>query len=69
MNAEPDLTLERFEPSYPRSATSSYELTLFVNGASERSAQAIANVRALCDAHLAGGSISTWSTSTSTPNW
>jgi len=33
---------------------SDYELTLYVNGASDRSARAIADVRALCDLHLAG---------------
>jgi len=35
-------------------ATASCELTLFVSGASDRSAQAIASVRELCDVHLAG---------------
>jgi circadian clock protein KaiB len=33
---------------------SSYSLTLFVTGASELSGRAIANVRALCEQHLAG---------------
>ncbi len=32
----------------------SYELTLFVNGASELSARAIANVRQICDVYLDG---------------
>jgi circadian clock protein KaiB len=31
-----------------------YDLTLFVSGASDLSARAVANARALCDAHLAG---------------
>jgi circadian clock protein KaiB len=31
-----------------------YELTLFVSGASDLSARAIANARHLCDGHLAG---------------
>ncbi|MCW2994409.1 MAG: Circadian oscillation regulator KaiB [Conexibacter sp.] len=31
-----------------------YELTLYVNGASDRSARAIADARALLDLHLAG---------------
>jgi circadian clock protein KaiB len=31
-----------------------YDLTLFVGGASDLSARAVANVRALCDAHLPG---------------
>jgi circadian clock protein KaiB len=33
-----------------------YEFTLWVNGASHLSAQAIANMRAFCDAHLPGRS-------------
>ena len=32
-----------------------YRLTLFVSGASEASARAIADVREICDAHLRGG--------------
>jgi circadian clock protein KaiB len=32
----------------------SYELTLFVSGASDLSARAIGNARQLCDIHLAG---------------
>jgi circadian clock protein KaiB len=31
-----------------------YDLTLFVNGASDLSGRAIANARQLCDRHLAG---------------
>ena len=31
-----------------------YELTLFVSGATELSARAITNAKALCDAHLVG---------------
>jgi circadian clock protein KaiB len=31
-----------------------YDLTLFVSGASHRSARAIADVKQLCDVHLAG---------------
>jgi circadian clock protein KaiB len=31
-----------------------YQLTLFVNGASELSARAVANARQLCESHLAG---------------
>ena len=34
--------------------TALYELTLFVSGASGRSARAIANARQLCDVHLKG---------------
>jgi circadian clock protein KaiB len=31
-----------------------YDLTLFVNGASDLSARAVADARTLCDAHLGG---------------
>jgi len=37
-----------------RPVRTSYELTLFVSGASELSARAIANARTLCDGHLDG---------------
>jgi circadian clock protein KaiB len=36
------------------SAQPDFELTLFVSGASEISARAIANARSLCDTHLGG---------------
>jgi circadian clock protein KaiB len=49
-----DLALEAPESVPFDLSESDYDLTLFVNGASDRSAQAIANVRALCDAYLAG---------------
>jgi circadian clock protein KaiB len=35
-------------------AEMTYELTLFVNGASDLSARAITNARALCETHLRG---------------
>lgn len=35
-------------------AEPSYDLTLFVSGASDLSARAIANARELCESHLAG---------------
>jgi circadian clock protein KaiB len=54
MTAGPELTVEQFERAVAALDQAHYELTLFVNGASERSAHAIADVRALCDAHLAG---------------
>jgi circadian clock protein KaiB len=38
----------------PELLASRYELTLFVNGASDLSARAIANARRLCESHLAG---------------
>jgi circadian clock protein KaiB len=46
--------MARFEARLQEQETASYVLTLFVTGASEMSARAIANVRALCDQHLAG---------------
>jgi circadian clock protein KaiB len=44
----------RFEARLEEQETAVYVLTLFVTGASEMSGHAIANVRALCDQHLAG---------------
>jgi circadian clock protein KaiB len=35
-------------------AAPTYDLTLYVNGASDLSARAIKNARTLCDAHLSG---------------
>jgi circadian clock protein KaiB len=48
------LALEHFERAVAALETESYELTLFVSGASGSSASAIANVREICDAHLSG---------------
>ena len=50
----PEPILGRFERALQAIGTESYTLTLFVSGASESSAQAIANVRKLCDEHLFG---------------
>lgn len=52
--SEPSDTLGRFEARLAEHEAASYVLTLFVTGASEMSGRAIANVRALCDEHLAG---------------
>ena len=52
--ADPPPTLERFELALAALQAEPYTLTLFVSGASEYSAQAIANVREICDAHLTG---------------
>lgn len=49
-----DNTLHEFEAALATLATDSYELTLFVNGASDLSARAISNVRRLCDHYLPG---------------
>ena len=46
--------LAEFEKRLAEQASATYVLTLFVTGASEMSVRAIANVRALCDEHLAG---------------
>lgn len=43
-----------FDARLAEQETATYVLTLFVTGASEMSGRAIANVRALCDQHLAG---------------
>ncbi len=53
MSESPD-ALVRFEARLDEQAAASYVLTLFVTGASEMSARAITNVRALCDEHLPG---------------
>lgn len=47
-------TLERFERILAALASEPYSLTLFVNGASASSADAISNIREICDAHLTG---------------
>lgn len=54
MTADSPSTLQQFQQKLAALDQENYELTLFVNGASERSAQAIANIRALCVTHLAG---------------
>jgi circadian clock protein KaiB len=49
-----DTTLGAFERATAAAAHVTYVMTLFVTGASDRSARAITNARALCDTHLAG---------------
>lgn len=51
---EQRLTRAQFEDAVSTLRTGAYGLTLFVSGASGSSAQAITNVRAICDAHLSG---------------
>jgi circadian clock protein KaiB len=51
--SEAENLLARFE-SRLADRDSTYTLTLFVTGASDLSGRAIANVRALCEEHLAG---------------
>jgi circadian clock protein KaiB len=50
----PQPALKPFERSLAALESREYALTLFVSGASESSAHAVANVREICDAHLAG---------------
>jgi circadian clock protein KaiB len=47
-------SLGQFEARLAEQATAPYDLMLFVTGASDMSARAIANVRAICEEHLAG---------------
>jgi circadian clock protein KaiB len=54
MTAEQELTLAQFRDAVTALGNEQYELTLFVSGASESSARAIANIREICDAHLDG---------------
>ena len=54
MTSPHDATLKRFEDALAGADETFYELTLFVSGASDLSARAIANARQLCDVHLAG---------------
>jgi circadian clock protein KaiB len=54
MTAPDDATLRRFEDELSAFDESDYELTLFVSGASDLAARAIANARRLCDIHLHG---------------
>jgi circadian clock protein KaiB len=45
---------EHFERAVAALESEPYSLTLFVSGASDSSANAIANIRGICDAHLEG---------------
>lgn len=54
MTGPHDGTLRRFEAGLDATSTETYELTLYVSGASDLSVRAIANARALCDTHLKG---------------
>lgn len=54
MNPPPDATRQRFETALAAMDVADYELTLFIIGASDLSARAIANVRQLCDTYLPG---------------
>jgi circadian clock protein KaiB len=54
MTSPHDTTLAAYEAIQAAADTTMYDLTLFVSGASDLSAVAIANARHLCDTHLAG---------------
>lgn len=54
MTAPHDATRKRFEAELAAAGETCYQLTLFVSGASDLSARAIANARQLCDLHLDG---------------
>jgi circadian clock protein KaiB len=54
MTSRHDSTLRRYEAEIAVRDLIQYELTLFVTGASDLSARAIANARQLCDTHLSG---------------
>jgi circadian clock protein KaiB len=51
---EHDETLRRFESRLTELAVAQYILLLFVTGASDLSAQAVGNVRSLCETYLPG---------------
>jgi circadian clock protein KaiB len=53
-DATHDATLKRFQAALAVTDVVGYQLTLYVSGASDLSARAIANARKLCDLHLAG---------------
>ncbi|MGZ8724278.1 MAG: circadian clock KaiB family protein [Aeromicrobium sp.] len=54
MTSPHDATIQRFEAELAALDESRYDLTLYVSGASDLAARAIANARRLCDAHLHG---------------
>jgi circadian clock protein KaiB len=49
-----ELARAHFERAVAALETEPYALTLFVSGASDSSAHAIANIREICEAHLEG---------------
>lgn len=51
---DPQMSTAAFEQLLSEREDGRYVLRLYVTGATEMSARAIANLRALCDAHLAG---------------
>lgn len=53
-DAAPMNFAQKFEKTLAEDSESRYALCLYVAGATENSASAIANLRAVCDTHLAG---------------
>ncbi|MGV3618997.1 MAG: circadian clock KaiB family protein [Fimbriimonas sp.] len=49
-----DESLLEFERALANRGTGDYRLRLYVSGSTPRSSKAVANVRALCERHLAG---------------
>lgn len=49
-----DETLLEFERALAEKGSEAYRLRLYVSGSSPRSSRAVANIRALCEKHLAG---------------
>jgi len=52
--AEEKTTTEKFEEALARPKLERYSLRLYITGMTPRSAQAIENIRTLCEAHLKG---------------
>ncbi|MDQ1396428.1 MAG: circadian clock protein KaiB [Acidimicrobiaceae bacterium] len=55
MSASTDSAFGAYEDDRGTSEDAGYDLTLFVSGASELSARAIANAQEVCDIHLPAG--------------
>jgi len=54
MTERPDASLRRYEEQVVAAGEAFFDLTLFVSGASDLAARAIANARTFCDGHLVG---------------
>ena len=50
----PSSSIQEFERALAEDSVSRYVLRLYVPGATEKSAAAVANLRVVCDEHLAG---------------
>lgn len=54
MTEGPDASLRRYEEQVAAAGETFFDFTLFVSGASDLAARAIANARRFCDGHLVG---------------